>query len=74
MLLDTQTATSVTEVNPLQWHAVGHADTVSGRDAVGQFSGWLTAAAHIPIGKALRAAVDLTLNAIRLLDKAAFDE
>jgi len=59
-------------VEPLQRHISAH--IVGGWCAVEQLSGGFASTAHVPVGESLRAAVDLALNASRLLRESALDE
>lgn len=59
-------------VDPLQRHVATH--VVGGWSAVEQLPGWFAATAHVPVGKSLRAAVDLALNASCLLGVTTLHE
>lgn len=59
-------------VDPFQRNIATH--IVGGNALAVQFPGWLAAPAHVPVGVALRAAMDLTLDASRLLRVAALDK
>lgn len=72
IFLNTQTATSVSNIDPLDGHVVAH--IVYGWLTTGEFRCRLTAPTHLPVGEAFGTAIDLTFDAICLAEVVALDK
>lgn len=72
IFLNTQIATSVSNIDPLDGHAV--ADIVLGWCTVAEFPCRFTAPTHIPEDEALGTAVDMTFDTTSLTVVAAIDK